>query len=78
MRRQLEYKTQWYGGDLVVVDRFFPSSKTCSSCGHVKDLPSHLRTYDCPECGISIARDLNASINLKNAVGPDPWMPVDE
>ncbi|NEP87544.1 MAG: IS200/IS605 family element transposase accessory protein TnpB [Okeania sp. SIO2C2] len=68
-RRQLEYKCQWYGSELVVVDRFFPSSKTCSYCGHVQDMPLHLRTYDCPECGLSIDRDLNASINLRNAVG---------
>ncbi|NEN88121.1 MAG: IS200/IS605 family element transposase accessory protein TnpB [Okeania sp. SIO3H1] len=68
-RRQLEYKTQWYGSELVVADRFFPSSKTCSNCGHVQDMPLHLRTYDCPECGLSIDRDLNASINLRHAVG---------
>ncbi|WP_255502705.1 RNA-guided endonuclease TnpB family protein [Okeania sp. KiyG1] len=68
-RRQLEYKCQWYGSELVVVDRFFPSSKTCSNCGHVQDMSLSLRTYDCPECGISIDRDLNASINLRNAVG---------
>ncbi|NES74073.1 MAG: IS200/IS605 family element transposase accessory protein TnpB [Okeania sp. SIO2D1] len=75
-RRQLEYKCQWYGSELVVVDRFFPSSKTCSRCGHVQDMPLNLRTYDCPECGISIDRDLfaehsvgNASINLRDAVG---------
>ncbi|WP_293066750.1 zinc ribbon domain-containing protein [Okeania sp. SIO2B3] len=54
---------------MVVVDRFFPSSKTCSRCGHVQDMPLHLRTYDCKKCGISIDRDLNASINLRNAVG---------
>nr|WP_293160026.1 zinc ribbon domain-containing protein [Okeania sp. SIO2C9] len=53
-RRQLEYKCQWYGSELVVVDRFFPSSKTCSRCGHVQDMPLHLRTYNCPECGLSI------------------------
>ena len=53
-RRQLEYKTQWYGSELVVVDKFFPSSKTCSYCGHVQDMPLNLRTYDCPECGLSI------------------------
>nr|WP_293095589.1 RNA-guided endonuclease TnpB family protein [Okeania sp. SIO2F4] len=53
-RRQLKYKCQWYGCDLVVVDRFFPSSKTCSNCGHVQDMPLHLRTYDCPDCGLSI------------------------
>ncbi|NEP06466.1 MAG: IS200/IS605 family element transposase accessory protein TnpB, partial [Okeania sp. SIO4D6] len=68
-RRQLEYKCQWYGSEVVVVDRFFPSSKTCSNCGHVQDMPLHLRTYDCPECGLSIDRDLNASINLTDAVG---------
>ena len=68
-RRQLEYKCQWYGCELVVADRFFPSSKTCSSCGHVQDMPLNIRTYDCPECGLSIDRDLNASINLRNAVG---------
>jgi len=68
-RRQLEYKTQWYGSELVVVDRFFPSSKTCSNCGYVQDMPLNLRTYECPDCGISIARDLNASINLRDAVG---------
>lgn len=68
-RRQLKYKCEWYGCELVVVDRFFPSSKTCSNCGHVQDMPLHLRTYDCPDCGRSIDRDLNASINLRNAVG---------
>nr|WP_293106772.1 zinc ribbon domain-containing protein [Okeania sp. SIO2F4] len=47
------------------MDRFFPSSKTCSRCGHVQDMPLSLRTYNCPECGISIDRDLNASINLR-------------
>ena len=56
-------------GELVVVDKFFPSSKTCSNCGHVQDMPLSLRTYDCPDCGLSIDRDLNASINLRNAVG---------
>ncbi len=68
-RRQLEYKCEWYGSKLVVVDRFFPSSKTCSNCGHVQDMPLNVRTYDCPDCGLSIDRDLNASINLRNAVG---------
>ncbi len=68
-RRQLEYKCQWYGSELVVVDRFFPSSKTCCRCGHVQDMPLSVRTYDCPDCGLSIDRDLNASINLRNAVG---------
>ncbi|NES65962.1 MAG: IS200/IS605 family element transposase accessory protein TnpB [Okeania sp. SIO2D1] len=68
-RRQLKYKCEWYGCNLVVVDRFFPSSKTCSNCGHIQDMPLNLRTYDCMKCGLSIDRDLNASINLRNAVG---------
>ncbi len=55
-RRQLEYKTQWYGSELVVIDRFFPSSKTCSNCGRVQDMPLNLRTFNCPECGLSIDR----------------------
>ncbi|NET45951.1 MAG: transposase [Okeania sp. SIO2B3] len=45
---------EWYGSELVLVDRFFPSSKTCSNCGHVQDMPLNVRTYDCPECGLSI------------------------
>ncbi|MGB3511288.1 MAG: zinc ribbon domain-containing protein [Microcoleaceae cyanobacterium] len=67
--RELEYKTQWYGSELVVVDRFFPSTKTCSNCSHVQEMPLNLRTYECRCCGISIDRDLNASINLTDAVG---------
>ncbi|WP_293142942.1 zinc ribbon domain-containing protein [Okeania sp. SIO3I5] len=39
---------------LWVVDRFFPSSKTCSNCGHVQDIPLNVRTYECPDCGLSI------------------------
>ncbi|NEO54419.1 MAG: IS200/IS605 family element transposase accessory protein TnpB [Okeania sp. SIO3B5] len=66
-RRQLEYKCQWYGSELVV-DRFFPSSKTCSNCDHIQDMPLNLRTYDCQSCGLSIDRDLNASINLRKRV----------
>lgn len=66
-RRQLEYKSKWYGCELVVADRFFPSSKTCSCCGHKKEtLKLSERTFECQSCGISIDRDLNASLNLKN------------
>ncbi|NEP86672.1 MAG: transposase [Okeania sp. SIO2C2] len=53
---------------LWVVDRFFPSSKTCFESGHVQDMPLSLRTYDCPDCDLSIDRDLNASINLRERV----------
>lgn len=67
-RRQLEYKSQLYGSQLVFVHRFYPSSKTCSNCGHVKDaLSLSERTFSCEECGFECDRDLNASINLEKA-----------
>lgn len=67
--RQLEYKTKWRGGTLVKADRFFPSSKMCSNCGHIKDdLKLSHRIYCCDNCGFVIDRDLNAAINLKNTV----------
>lgn len=65
--RQLDYKSHWYGATLVRADRFYPSTKTCSTCGTVKaKLPLHQRTYQCdnPACGLVIDRDLNAAINL--------------
>jgi putative transposase len=63
--RQLEYKTKWYGSTLVKVDRFYPSSKTCASCGTVKaKLPLATRTYACDHCGHTMGRDLNAAINI--------------
>ena len=66
-RRQLEYKCTWYGSNLVVIDRFFASSKTCSCCGKVKkDLKLSERIFNCDGCGLSIDRDLNAAINIKN------------
>ena len=65
LRRQLEYKTAWNGGRTVVVDRWFPSSKTCSGCGAVKTkLDLSVRTYICTECGLVLDRDLNAARNL--------------
>jgi putative transposase len=68
-RQKLEYKCQWYGAKLVIVNRFFPSSQLCSCCNHQQKMPLHVRKFDCPKCGLSIDRDLNASINLENAVG---------
>lgn len=66
-RRQLEYKTKWYGSQLVVIDRYFPSSKMCSCCGNIKkDLKLSQRVYDCENCGLSLGRDLNAAINIRN------------
>jgi len=66
-RRQLDYKTKWYGSELVVIDRFFPSSKKCSCCGNIKqDLKLKDRIYICEKCDMKIDRDLNAAINIKN------------
>lgn len=63
---QLIYKVSNTGGLLLKIDRFFPSSKTCSKCGHIQDTPLEIRIYNCGGCGFSIDRDLNASINIKN------------
>lgn len=66
-RIKLEYKCKLFGVELRIVDRFYPSSKLCSCCGNIKkDLKLSDRVYRC-ECGNVIDRDLNASINLKNA-----------
>lgn len=63
--RQLEYKSEWYGRELVKIDRWFPSSKRCSNCGHVvQRLPLNIREWDCPECGYHHDRDVNAAINV--------------
>ena len=65
LSRQLLYKARWHGVEVRVADRFFPSSKTCSGCGEVKnDLDLSTRTYSCEICGLVIDRDLNAAINL--------------
>ena len=67
-RRQLEYKTAKTGARLHIVDRWYPSSKTCSKCGAVKaKLPLSERVFHCDACGLSIDRDLNAAINIRVA-----------
>ena len=67
-RRQLEYKTARTGAALRVVDRWYPSSKTCSNCGTVKaKLSLSERTFNCDACGLSIDRDVNAAINIRVA-----------
>lgn len=64
-RRMLEYKTGWYGKELRVADRFFPSSKRCNSCGHIHaNLPLDIREFDCENCGEHIDRDENAAKNI--------------
>ena len=66
-RRQIEYKAELYGIEVVIADRFYPSSKICHKCGNVKkDLKLSDRVYRCDCCGNVIDRDVNASINLAN------------
>ena len=66
-RRQLDYKAAMRGGQVVVADRFYPSSKTCSDCGHrLETLPLSVREWTCPSCGVVHDRDLNAAVNLRN------------
>jgi putative transposase len=63
--RQLQYKAQWYGRTLVGVDRWFPSSKRCSGCGHtVSKMPLSVREWTCPGCGLHHDRDENAARNV--------------
>ena len=74
IRRQLTYKTAWHGGTLIVADRWFASSKTCSECGAVKaELALSERTWTCTTCGTVLDRDVNAAVNLARlaASGPD-------
>jgi len=64
-RRQLEYKCQRYRRRLVVIDRWYPSSKTCSGCGHLlAELSLSTRTWQCPSCGARHDRDVNAAKNI--------------
>jgi len=67
--RQLEYKSAWRGVGFRQADRFYPSSQLCSGCGARQPMPLHLRVYDCPACGLSLDRDLNAALNLKSLAG---------
>ena len=63
--RQLEYKSLWYGRELVGIDRWYPSSKRCSDCGHtVKKMPLSVREWTCQECGTIHDRDINAARNV--------------
>ena len=65
-RRQLEYKARFYGATVVVADKWFPSSKTCSCCGSVKaELALSQRLFRCHECGFECDRDKNAALNLE-------------
>jgi putative transposase len=64
--RMLEYKAKWYGATLIVVPRSFPSTRLCSSCGHLHGkMPLSQRVFRCEACGLEIDRDLNAALNLR-------------
>lgn len=63
-KRQLVYKAYKFGSEIILANRWYPSTKTCSSCGHVQDMPLSERVYNCGGCSHSIDRDLNAAINL--------------
>jgi putative transposase len=73
--RQLEYKAQWYNKSVIKIDRFYPSTKTCSSCDYIIDkLPLNIRSWKCPKCLQEHDRDVNAAknilrqgLNLKNS-----------
>jgi putative transposase len=63
--RQLQYKSEWYGRELVKIDRWFPSSKRCSCCGHiVEKMLLNVRDWVCPQCGTKHDRDVNAANNI--------------
>jgi len=77
-RQMLTYKGAMYGTEVVLADRFYPSSKTCSGCGSVKDkLDLGERVYVCMDCGLVIDRDENAAINLSNYPGLQGKTPVE-
>lgn len=67
IRRQLGYKAKWYGSEVMIADRWYASSKLCSCCGSKREsLPLSERVFRCPECGLVLDRDLNASCNLRS------------
>jgi putative transposase len=73
--RQIEYKAEWAGKQVIEASRWYPSSKTCSSpgCGFInKDLTLKDRSWVCPDCGAKHDRNFNASVNLKNLAGSSP------
>lgn len=63
--RQLAYKCEWYGRELIKIDRWFPSSKRCGNCGHIVDkMPLNIRQWNCPKCKTTHDRDINAAHNI--------------
>jgi len=75
-RRQLSYKGKWYGCEVQIADRYYPSSKRCSRCGRVKpDLALSERMYRCIYCGLELDRDWNAALNLEQWLYPGSELP---
>jgi putative transposase len=76
--RQLEYKGKWYGKNIIKIDRFYASSKTCSNCGNKLDqLDLSVRQWTCSNCGESHDRDVNAAINIMKSGMGSPEVPVE-
>ena len=68
MRAMLAYKCQWYGRDLVVTGRWYPSSKVCPACGRAAaSLPLGVRAWECVNCGARHDRDINAAVSIRAA-----------
>ncbi len=68
LRGMLEYKADWYGRTVIAVDRFYPSSKTCSACGHLAaGMPLSVREWHCAACGTAHDRDVNAAKVIRAA-----------
>jgi putative transposase len=66
-RRQLTYKSQWYGKITSVIDRYYPSSQICHACGHRDGKkPVNIRKWICSNCHSELDRDENAAINIEN------------
>ena len=78
--RQIKYKSDWFGKNVIFIGRFEPSSKTCSKCGHVNsELTLKDREWVCPVCGERLDRDINAAINIKKfALNPQALVGIEE
>lgn len=74
---KLAYKCKLYGTELIVANRFYPSTKTCSQCGSTKEMSLSDRVYVCSECGMELDRDLNASLNLVKLISQIGGVPAE-
>lgn len=66
-RSMLEYKAEWYGRQLTVIDRWYPSSQLCHTCQDHRQKPLYIREWDCPHCNAHHDRDVNAAKNILSA-----------